>query len=1268
MSRIGSSFPETIQVSVPLLALVVKIAMSSAFTAEPPLTGPTTEKRFPPLTVPAGFKATLFACDPLIEYISVIARGPRPGTVFAAHDYMTGLGYDIVRRDEIRLVEDTDGDTYADKSTVYAGGFNSIQGLAFDAGTVYVMHAPFLTSLRDLDGDGVADERRDLLSGLGLPPEENLPRLHCANGVVTGHDGWLYLALGDHGCDVPRPEGDRLVLHGGGILRCRPDGRDFHIFATGLRNIYDVALDEDLNVFVRDNENDGGAYKNRVYHSFFEADHGYPYLYYERPAETMTPLADLGLGSSAGGVCYLEAAYPKEYHGNLFFCEWGRSVVRYGRDRAGSGFAPMKEIEFAAGAENDPYGFKPTDVLVDWDGSLLVSDWADGQRPKRGRGRLYRIRHADQPSFKPVEPGPKTLDTWIAQLDSRSQHARVGAQAALEAKGRDGLKALKQAMIAGKVGVLGRLHAVWVLAKANDRECIDDLLSLADKDPDVRIRAQAVRALADLFDPVFVQHRLEAGHGDSAHAARLAVLGKSADEQVLLELIVALGRMRWPQSPDWLRETMKTPDAALAHAAMQTLRQSKNWPSVLTLLDLPDAAPVRGVALRAIADQADSVLVDGLRQRIQTDPNPLRRREYADVLTRIHRLPGPWVYWGYRPGPRPANSVLWEQTSPIEQALNSALGDADRGVRTATLRGMHREQIPVRLEILEPWLRSERDGESVAAILDSLRDRPAESVRVLCESVVRDQTHSTTNRLTGLKLFLRGLDASSQERLLDLAAALEDGSVLADLLRQLGTQPQLPSRSLLRSKLTAPAPEVRAAALESVGALQDLEAATAVLNLLQDPESRVRQAAALAAGRLTIRKASEPLLVLATDPDAMVRRECLEALRRLREPRVVPLARAALQDGPSQLVAIECLGDLGGSADLDAVIEVASKNHGVDILQAAVRTLTRWQQIEPATSPNYSRLGEAVASVHGSSGLLLRWEVMGPIPVEESARVMEVISHSAPPSGDSSKASKSWQTRLASGTEARVELQSPVTGDTNAVWLAFADVGLPELADAQFLGSSTGAFRVWLNGRSIHQRANPGMFQLDSDRFEARLEPGRNRLVVQVPAQRDARFHLRFRRKSSNTDHERLVQRTLATAGNAIRGRELFLNAEKSACLKCHPFGDLGGRIGPELTGVGGRLSRIYLIESILEPSRAMAPSFENVLVELKDGQLLSGVKLAETREKLTLGDQEGQHEISKAEIVKRQSLALSAMPEGLEKMLTEKEFVDLIAFLVEQK
>src|SRR5947209_86264 len=86
---------------------------------ESPKIGPETEKRFPPLKLPPGLKATLFACDPLIEYPSVVAAGPRPGAILVAVDYLTGLGTEIVRRDEIRQVEDTDGDGYADRATVY---------------------------------------------------------------------------------------------------------------------------------------------------------------------------------------------------------------------------------------------------------------------------------------------------------------------------------------------------------------------------------------------------------------------------------------------------------------------------------------------------------------------------------------------------------------------------------------------------------------------------------------------------------------------------------------------------------------------------------------------------------------------------------------------------------------------------------------------------------------------------------------------------------------------------------------------------------------------------------------------------------------------------------------------------------------------------------------------------------------------------------------------------------------------------------------------
>jgi quinoprotein glucose dehydrogenase len=166
-----------------------------------------------------------------------------------------------------------------------------------------------------------------------------------------------------------------------------------------------------------------------------------------------------------------------------------------------------------------------------------------------------------------------------------------------------------------------------------------------------------------------------------------------------------------------------------------------------------------------------------------------------------------------------------------------------------------------------------------------------------------------------------------------------------------------------------------------------------------------------------------------------------------------------------------------------------------------------------------------------------------------------------------------------------------------------------------------------------------------------------------------AEFHLRFRRKSSTLEHERLVQTALTRAGDSGRGRRVFEDVEKSLCLKCHRVGDRGERIGPELSGVGGRFSRIAIIESILEPNRSVAPGFESVTLALADGRVIGGVRVAETDDALTIGDREGRaHTIPKGDIEARTRQSQSTMPDGLEKRLTPDEFVDLIAYLVGQK
>ncbi|MBI3863240.1 MAG: HEAT repeat domain-containing protein [Planctomycetia bacterium] len=1277
---------------------LIAIRTGNACAADSPKTGPETEKRFPPLKVPPGFKVTLFTCDPLVEYPSAIALGPRPGTLFVVADFMTGLGTEIIRRDEIRLIEDTDGDGYADKATVYADGFNSIEGLTFHAGAVYAMHSPFLTALRDTDGDGKADERRDIVTGLGLTPEQNPVRLHCANGIVMGHDGWLYLALGDHGCDVARPEGDRLVFEGGGILRCRPDGRDLHVFASGLRNIYDVAIDADLNVFVRDNENDGGDYKIRVCHSFWGADHGYPYLYYERPDEALPPLADLGLGSSAGGLCYLEGQFPSEYHGNLIFCEWGRAVVRYRLERDGGRFAPVKELELAAGAENDPYGFKPTDLVVERDGSLIIADWADGQRPLRGRARIYRLQNVDESVQRRVSPdrqvggaSPANLDAAIAQLSSPSYYERFAAQEAISAAGPSGLKTLLAAVASGRVDVPGRLHAVWILARSSDPATLEKLFDWAASDASPRVRAQAVRAIADLADPVLAKHRLDARAGDTASASRLAAIGAKADPATLLEVVVSLGRVHWHEAPTWLRQIITAarfaqepdgkPDPFLAHAVMQTLRRSGNWIEVLQLVDRPEIDPLRPIALRAIADQAVPELADGLIARLGgtlgeggkpngavIERDPQRRAQLADALTRIHHKPGPWVYWNYRPAPRPANPVDWERTSAIESTLDGVLSDAHTETRLAVLRRMLREKVPVRHATLAAWLDQEREESSVAAILEAFRTIPPEQVRKLLGSVIAKGTHAESNRLTALADLTTRIDEAGASQLLDLARQVEDGPVAAELLRVLGQQKNLPAGDVILKRLGSQVGAVRAAAVEALAGLKPEGAGEAVRKLLADDDPTARRAAAAAVGTLAVRGAADQLLQLASDADAAVRRASLESLLRLGERRAVPQATTALADRQTQMVALAYLGEFGGPDQEPAVIELVTRDPSAAVVNLASGVLTKWSWIDGVSKSRRSELEHSIAKVQGTSGLAVRWFVRSP-----SAKADELSDKEWFRVEDAAHAE--WPVVFATGLDSRLFLTAPAAADAKTplherVWVGICDLVVSEPMTVQFLASASGKLEVRLNGEPLLKRGDARPFQPDSDRFEGTLKAGENRLAVRIAAERDtAEFHLRFRRKSSTAEQEQFVQAALTRTGNPDRGRNLFFDAQKVQCSKCHRIGDQGEKIGPELTGIGDRFPRIHLVESILEPSRSVTPGFQTFAIALRDGRVLSGIKIAETEKKLTIADNQGQkHELAKSEIEEQSAQTQSTMPEGLVKQLSVDQFVDLIAFLTSQK
>jgi putative heme-binding domain-containing protein len=341
-------------------------------------------------------------------------------------------------------------------------------------------------------------------------------------------------------------------------------------------------------------------------------------------------------------------------------------------------------------------------------------------------------------------------------------------------------------------------------------------------------------------------------------------------------------------------------------------------------------------------------------------------------------------------------------------------------------------------------------------------------------------------------------------------------------------------------------------------------------------------------------------------------------------------------------------------------------------LHQVVRLLTRWTHADGLSVARRDELNRAFAQVHGASGMIVRWQVAGPLKETALPALVKKLASPSAPLDLSEEAGPAWSVYIATGLDARLALRADSRATAESLWLACADLDIAEAADVQFLGSSGGCLRVWLNGQPVFNRDEVRPFAVDSDRFDAALDRGRSRLMVGVTPPEDigaAEFHLRFRGKSSTTEHETLVQLALSRPGNTDRGRSILLDAAKSQCLKCHRFQEQGARIGPDLSSIGSRFPRAYLIDSVLEPSRTIAPSYETLVVALNDGRVVSGVRTAETALTLTLADAEGRaHAVSKADIDAQRLLSTSLMPEGLEKPLTPSEFVDLISFLAAQK
>ena len=139
--------------------------------------------------------------------------------------------------------------------------------------------------------------------------------------------------------------------------------------------------------------------------------------------------------------------------------------------------------------------------------------------------------------------------------------------------------------------------------------------------------------------------------------------------------------------------------------------------------------------------------------------------------------------------------------------------------------------------------------------------------------------------------------------------------------------------------------------------------------------------------------------------------------------------------------------------------------------------------------------------------------------------------------------------------------------------------------------------------------------------------------------------------------------------GAAERGRELFMKRADLSCLRCHTTGEEAEQldrpaIGPTLAGLGGRATRLDNLTSIVDPNRAITGGFQGTLFFLEGGERVEGQVLEESAELVRVLDADGvEHAFAPAEVEVRRR-GLSAMPEGLDKLLTPEQMRDLLEFL----
>jgi len=255
------------------------------------------------------------------------------------------------------------------------------------------------------------------------------------------------------------------------------------------------------------------------------------------------------------------------------------------------------------------------------------------------------------------------------------------------------------------------------------------------------------------------------------------------------------------------------------------------------------------------------------------------------------------------------------------------------------------------------------------------------------------------------------------------------------------------------------------------------------------------------------------------------------------------------------------------------------------------------------------------------------------------------------------------------GTAAHVAAQNPLAGDAKAAKAGEYEFRI-NCALCHGLGAHGGGRGPDLTrAQKHHAHSDAEMFQVISNGIAGTAMPanGTNGQGVGMTDEEIWQIITYIR--------SREVKASATASGNTVHGKELFYG--DANCSLCHMVEGKGGRLGPDLTAVGGSRTREALIDSVRNPSRRLAwgltestkefpQEYESVTAVTADGKQIQGVTMNEDSFSVQIMDtNEKIHLLQKDRLKSFQKTRNSAMPKYAPEALNDKELDDIVAYLV---